>query len=79
MSNFHSFDVVGRGSETHLQVSENLNNKGIRVDLFVGLHINYLFTCSRLLQMRWSNGGVLLHLLCFTFVMNVKREVEVKA
>ena len=34
MSNFHPREVVDRGSETHLQVSENLNdliqqNKGI--------------------------------------------------
>ena len=25
MSNFHSLEVVGRGSETQLQVDENLN------------------------------------------------------
>ena len=25
MTNFHRFDVVGRGSETQLQVGENLN------------------------------------------------------
>ena len=25
MSNFHSFEVVGRGSETQLQMGENLN------------------------------------------------------
>ena len=26
MSNFHSLEVVGRGSETQLQVSENVNS-----------------------------------------------------
>ena len=27
MSNFHRLEVVGRGSETQLQVGENLNKK----------------------------------------------------
>ena len=29
MSNFHPLEVVGRGSETQLQVCENLNLKGL--------------------------------------------------
>ena len=34
MSNFHSLDVVGRGSETQLQVSENLKKTTHRINLF---------------------------------------------
>ena len=33
MSNFQPLEVVGRGSETQLQVGENLNQLRIRVDL----------------------------------------------
>ena len=32
-SNFQPLEVVGRGSETQLQVGENLNQLRIRVDL----------------------------------------------
>ena len=31
MSNFHPLEVVGRGSETQLQVGENLNKVGYRL------------------------------------------------
>ena len=29
--NFHPLEVVGRGSETQLQVGENLNSSGLNV------------------------------------------------
>ena len=40
MSNFHPLEVVGRGSETQLQVGENLNDlmqrfKGYLLKLFI--------------------------------------------
>ena len=30
MSNFHPLEIVGRGSETHIQVSEYLNKNRLR-------------------------------------------------
>ena len=33
MSKFHSLEVVGRGSETQLQVNENLNKMTWRINL----------------------------------------------
>ena len=35
MSNFQPLEVVGRGSETQLQVVENLNKLRIRVNVFL--------------------------------------------
>ena len=32
MSNFHPLEVVGRGSETQLQVGENLNSRDSRAE-----------------------------------------------
>ena len=33
MENFHPLEVVGRDSETQLQVDENLNKRGLRESL----------------------------------------------
>ena len=38
MSNFHPLEVVGRGSETQLQVSENLNCIYLFIQRFKGYY-----------------------------------------
>ena len=60
MSNFQPLEVVGRGSETQLQVSENLNkltqqDKGSYCEIFIP--ISALFSYGSLV----SSSNILVH------------------
>ena len=49
MSNFHPLEVVGRGSETQLQVSENLN-KGIHCKMTLVLLNPYIYGLKQIFK-----------------------------
>ena len=48
MSNFHPLEVVGRGSETQLQVSENVNSHELNYGaiIYSDSFIKYLRSCD---------------------------------
>ena len=73
MSNFHPLEVVGRGSETQLQASENLNSIILKVNSVYGICVaKYLmFSLSLFYITLWISNQINsvklndLDLLCF--------------
>ena len=47
MSKFNQLEVVGRGSETQLQVGENLADEGLRLVTCISAYCIFMTTISR--------------------------------
>ena len=67
MTNVHQLEVVDRGSETQLQVGENLNNliERFKVNSFNSI---YKRTCNQLkliYYFNWNKYYVLINSVCF--------------